>query len=135
MRTMIKNTSDIDSLKSTHIFMFSALVFIFSLFYPCLSHAEYSYTQLYEGSAADKMTIIWIPSGFTADQKDTFKTKAGGVTNDMWDVNWFQDHKEYFEVYRLDGDDGTEDVPVWDADGQKKSQTEIRNIIKALPNN
>ncbi len=96
--------------------------------------AEYFFSKIHEGSASDKMTIIWIPSGFRQDRKNMFFDKVGRTTNAMWNVNWFKDHKHLFDVYRIEGDDGTEPVPVWDEDGLRKSVQEVKKLISALPN-
>ncbi|MCP4671239.1 MAG: hypothetical protein GY857_08025 [Desulfobacula sp.] len=99
------------------------------------AQAQYFYKKIYEGSASDKMTIVWIPSGFTNEQKNIFDEKVDSVTKNMWDVNWFKDHKEYFNIYKLENDDGSEKIPIWDLDRKKKTPKELKLLIKNLPNN
>ncbi|MEJ5349164.1 MAG: hypothetical protein WHS46_10820 [Desulfosoma sp.] len=104
---------------------------------------RYTITKYHQGSEAHKMSIIWFPSGFAPSHRSLFLQKAVQQTNDMFGLggvtegnNWFQDHRNYFDVFILTDDNGRCDVPVWDKDRQVKTKDEIviliNNVISQL---
>ncbi len=135
---MLHNKGDLTGTRfSKFVFKSVFVFFLFNMivvFEPKNADAEYFFSKIHEGDASEKMTIVWIPSGFKADRKNAFDDKVASATNAMWDVNWFKNHRALYDIYRLHGDDGTETAPVWDEDGLRKSTEEVRNLMAALPN-
>lgn len=64
-------------------------------------------TPLFSGSQSLKIRIIFIPGGYTAEQKDVFIGEIKGNLNHLWGgegiqgIPWFALHREYFDVYTV----------------------------------
>lgn len=94
--------------------------------------ATYNLTLLQSGTETNKLSLIFIPSGFTSSQSNTFQTEVNNNMTRLWEVNWFSTNQQAFDVWRVDSDDG-ETIPVWDADGGNKSDAELNMLIGNLP--
>ncbi|MFC1609885.1 hypothetical protein ACFL6C_02915 [Myxococcota bacterium] len=101
---------------------------------PAAARAGYAYTELFSGAEETKMTIIWIPSGYSESQSEGFVAEVEENMLHLWESNWFADHKQLFNVVRLHSDDGDVSVSLWDAEGALKTDAEIQQLISSLPN-
>lgn len=105
------------------------------------SQCQYTVHRYFSGLERHNMSLIWFPSGFTQAQSSVFFSKVNQQTNDMFGLggsskanNWFQDHREYFDVYIVAGDNGQCEVSVWDSDDQEKTKDEIVILLNEVIN-
>ena len=81
-------------------------------------------TLLLTGTDTNKISIIFMPSGYTSAESASFQTKVTNNLTKLWANNFFADttgYKQRFDVYRMDDQ--------YDSDGVVKTESEIEAII------
>ena len=77
--------------------------------------------QLQKGADVHKLSLIFIPSGFTPDEAGRFEDEVAANLKNLWQNNFFADHQQRFDVFRIDDQ--------YDQNGQIKTDTRIINLI------
>ncbi|SDT97161.1 hypothetical protein [Desulfobacula phenolica] len=77
--------------------------------------------QLHKGTDAHKLSLIFIPSGFKPDSADRFEYEVAANLKKLWQNNFFADHQQRFDVFRVDDQ--------YDHDGYIKTDARILSLI------